>query len=97
MRRDLGDHQFRAIVTRKLLGYASQKAFCEELGLDKSVWNLVEKGNRIINLSQARAIKKGHQISLDWTLDGDLHALSKEQQKRVRLALVGKEFSTEAA
>jgi hypothetical protein len=97
MRRDLADHQFRAITTRKVLGYATQKAFCEELGLDTSVWNLVEKGKRIINLSQARAIKKGHQISLDWTLDGDLHALSKEQQKKVRLALVGKEFSTEAA
>lgn len=97
MRTDTSDPQFRAVVTRKMLGYATQKEFCAEVRIDKSVWNLVENGKRIISLSEARAIKKAHDISLDWTLDGDLHKLPAELQRKVRLALAGKEFSTTAA
>jgi hypothetical protein len=97
MRIDTKDDQFRAKVTRAMLNFDAQDKFCLETHIDKSSWNLVEKGRRNISLGIARKIKKYHNISLDWTLDGDLHALRENHQKKVRLALAGRKFSTGVA
>lgn len=97
MRMDVKDDQFRAITTRIFLGFSLQKAFCEETGIDVTSWNLIEKGNRNIGLSQARKIKKAFGLSFDWTLDGELTALPREYQRAVRLALAKKGLPTAAA
>lgn len=97
MQRDVKNSQFRAVTTRRFLGFAKQNEFCEEAGIDTSAWNLVENGSRNISLGQARLIKTKFDLSLDWLLDGDLPKLPDHHQKAVRRALAGKEFSTEAA
>lgn len=60
----------RLIATRKALGFATQTAFCAQIGVKKNVYNPFERGKRPITLGVARKIQNRFGIPLDWTLDG---------------------------
>lgn len=56
---------------RLALGYKTQSAFADDLGLDKSTYNPWEKGNRPLTFEGACLIRKKFKIPLDYLFFGD--------------------------
>ncbi len=54
------------------LGYETQTAFANRLGIDKSTYNLYEKGKRPLTFETACLIRREFGISIDWLFFGDL-------------------------
>jgi DNA-binding XRE family transcriptional regulator len=54
------------------LGFKTQVAFAEKLGIDKSTYNLYEKAKRPLTFETACLIRRGWGISIDWLFFGDL-------------------------
>lgn len=54
------------------LGYGTQTAFADRLGIDKSTYNLYEKAKRPLTFETACLIRREFGISIDWLFFGDL-------------------------
>ncbi len=54
------------------LGFKSQSAFAEKLGIDKSTYNPYETGARPLTFETACLIRRHFGISIDWLFFGDL-------------------------
>jgi DNA-binding XRE family transcriptional regulator len=74
----------RAQATRWLLDFELQSDFVRKAKIAKTSWSEIESGKKTITLGMARKIKKQFNMSLDWTLDGDVSALSIKHQKKLR-------------
>lgn len=55
------------------LGFKTQTAFADALGIDKSTYSLYKTGDRQLTFETACLIRQNWGISLDWLFFGDLH------------------------
>jgi len=62
----------RLKALRQELGFKSQAAFAERLGIDKSTYNPFETGARPLTFETACLIRREFGISIDWLFFGDL-------------------------
>lgn len=62
----------RLRALQKELGFKTQTAFAEALGIDKSTYSLYVNGHRPLTFETALLIRKQWGISLDWMFFGDL-------------------------
>lgn len=60
----------RLVTTRKAIGLG-QSEFCEQIGVEKNVYNPFEKGHRRITVDVALKIRARFGVSLDWIYCGD--------------------------
>lgn len=60
------------------LGYKSQTAFAEKLGIDKSTYNPYEKGTRPLTFETACLIRRRFGVSIDWLFFGDMRQASRD-------------------
>lgn len=67
---DLVSARLKALRTE--LGFKSQAAFAERLGIDKSTYNPFETGARPLTFETACLIRREFGISIDWLFFGDL-------------------------
>lgn len=82
--KDIGQ---RLLEARLALGFSSQVDFCNEIKVEKNIYNPFERGKRRITIDVAVKIKKRFGIPLDWTYCGDPSALPLQfSQKLARLA-----------
>lgn len=63
----------RLEALRVELGFKTQTAFAEALGIDKSTYSLYKTGDRQLTFETACLIRQNWGISLDWLFFGDLH------------------------
>lgn len=61
----------RLKATRLALDYKKQIEFAKILGVDKSSYNLMEKGKRPVTLDVGLAINEKFGVSLDWLFVGN--------------------------
>lgn len=54
------------------LGFKTQTAFADEIGIDKSTYNLFETGKRSLTFETALMIRAKWGITIDWLFFGDL-------------------------
>ena len=54
------------------LGFKTQAAFAEALGIDKSTYNLYKTGARPLTFETACIIRRKWGMSIDWLFFGDL-------------------------
>lgn len=62
----------RLRALRLALGFKTQKAFAEAIGVDKSTYNPWEKGTRLLTFEGACLIRKKFNIPLDYQFYGQL-------------------------
>jgi transcriptional regulator with XRE-family HTH domain len=62
----------RLKALRLELGYKSQTAFAEKLGIEKNTYNPYEKGTRALTFETALKIRRNFGVSVDWLFFGDL-------------------------
>lgn len=62
----------RLRALRKELGFKTQTAFADKIGIDKSTYNLYENGKRPLTFETALMIRRQWNISIDWLFFGDL-------------------------
>lgn len=62
----------RLEALRKELGFKTQDAFAEKLGIDKSTYSSIKNGKRNLSFETACMIRKTWGISVDWLFFGDL-------------------------
>jgi DNA-binding XRE family transcriptional regulator len=67
----------RLVRTREALGF-TQSQFCEQIGVEKNVYNPFEKGKRRITIEVAMKIRARFGISLDWIYCGEVNRLPVE-------------------
>ena len=65
----------RLVRTRLALGYRTQSAFAEQVGLHPHQINVFERGKRRISLGAALLMWEKFGISLDWIYCGDAAGL----------------------
>lgn len=73
----------RLKALRLELGFSSQQAFAEKLGIDKSTYNPYEKGTRPLTFETACLIRREFGISLDWLFFGDLQQSALQTMARI--------------
>lgn len=56
---------------REALGFATQVAFANELGIERSTYNPFEKGQRELTFETACLIRKKFKIPIDWLFWGE--------------------------
>lgn len=56
---------------RLALGFPTQIAFAEELGIEKNTYNPFEKGTRELSWETAKLIRKRFKIPVDWLYWGE--------------------------
>lgn len=62
----------RLKALREELGFKTQVAFAEKLGIDKSTYNPFEKGTRPLTFEVACLIRREWGIPVDWLFFGDM-------------------------
>jgi transcriptional regulator with XRE-family HTH domain len=62
----------RLKALRGELGFKTQTAFADKLGIDKSTYNLYETAKRPLTFETACLIRREFGISIDWLFFGDL-------------------------
>jgi DNA-binding XRE family transcriptional regulator len=67
----VNDTAGRLRATRLALNHTKQNKFAQILGVDKSSYNLMEKGKRPVTLDVGRALYEKFGISLDWLFEGN--------------------------
>lgn len=82
----------RLEALRKELGFKTQDAFAEKLGIDKSTYSSIKNGKRNLSFETACAIRSMWGISIDWLFFGDL------QQSAIQImAKIGRPERTSAS
>lgn len=56
---------------RLALGFTTQVAFADHLGIEKNTYNPFEKGSRELTFETACLIRKKFKIPIDWLFWGD--------------------------
>jgi len=74
----------RLIQTRLALGYATQTAFSEQIGIHQHQYNVFENGRRRISLGVALLIWEKFGVSLDWIYCGDATGLPASLHKKLK-------------
>ena len=75
----------RLVTTRRALGL-KQSDFCQQIGVEKNVYNPFEKGRRRITVDVAIKIYERFGVSLDWIYCGDTSHLSVELYNKLAAA-----------
>lgn len=73
----------RLKALRVELGFPSQKAFADRLGIDKSTYNPYETGTRPLTFETACLIRREFGISIDWLFFGDLQQSAIQTMARI--------------
>ncbi len=74
----------RLTETRLALGYATQTAFAEQIGILPHKYNVFERGKRRISLGVALLIWERFGVSLDWMYCGDATGLPASLYKKLK-------------
>jgi len=74
----------RLVRTRRALGYTTQSAFAEQVGLRPHQINVFERGRRRISLGAALLIWEKFGVSLDWIYCGDAAGLPAALYKKLK-------------
>lgn len=56
---------------REALGFKTQVAFAEEIGIERNTYNPFEKGSRELTFETACLIRKKFKIPIDWLFWGE--------------------------
>lgn len=68
---------------RKELGFKTQSAFAEKLGIDKSTYSSIKTGDRNLSFETACVIRRQWGISVDWLFFGDLQQSAIQVMARI--------------
>ena len=74
----------RLVRTRLALGYMTQSAFAEQLGIGSPQYSVFESGKRRISLGVALLIWEKFGVSLDWIYCGDAAGLPAALYKKLK-------------
>lgn len=74
-------------VLREALGYSSQTAWAQFLGMSLERWNNYERGSNVPSAVALQLVQKvGNGLSLDWIYNGKREALTVDLDRRLREA-----------
>ena len=82
--RHIRDCAGRITRTRLALGFKTQTAFSEEIGIQSYLYNPFERGKRRVSLEVALRIRDRFGVPLDWTYCGDDRRLPAALSKKLR-------------
>lgn len=74
----------RLRALRLALGFAKQKDFAAEIGVEKNTYNPWEKGSRALTFEGACLIRRRFKIPLDYLFFGEIDGLSVRLRDRIR-------------
>ena len=74
----------RLIQTRLALGYKTQSAFAEQIGIGSAQYSVFESAKRRISLGVALSIREKFGVSLDWIYRGDAAGLPASLYKKLK-------------
>ena len=73
----------RLEALRKELGFKTQEAFAEKMGIDKSTYSSIKNGKRNLSFETACVIREIWGISIDWLFFGDLQQSAIQIMSRI--------------
>ncbi len=74
----------RLVRTRLALGYKTQSALTDQIGIVSHLYNAFEKGRRRISLGVALLIYEKFGVSLDWIYCGDPSGLPASLSRKLK-------------
>ena len=74
----------RLVQTRLALGYKTQRALTDQIGIWSHLYNPFERGSRRISLGVALLIWEKFGVSLDWIYCGDATGLPASLYKKLK-------------